>query len=111
MDKDIVESIEDIKTEEDALDQSLALVRVSLSLIKTLKESNKRIFIALVISLLVNLMTILGFLYYESQWEITDSVTTTTTTTQEVEGDSAETNNVDGNQYKDNAIHNQGGIE
>nr|DAJ99921.1 MAG TPA: hypothetical protein [Caudoviricetes sp.] len=35
-----------------------------------------------------------------------------TETSQEVEGDNAEINNVSGNQYKDNAIHNQGkGVE
>lgn len=106
MDKDVLEDIDQIKGEDDAIDQSLALVRVSMSLIKTLKEANKRMFVALAISLLVNLVTIAGFLYYESQWETTETITTTTT--QGVEGDSAEINNVDGDQYKDNAVHNQG---
>lgn len=107
MDKNVFEDVETLRSEEDALDQSLALVRVSISLIQTLKETNKRMFIALILSILVNLGLVCGFLYYESKWEYT----TTTTTTQEVEGDSAEINNVDGNQYKDNAVHNQGGVE
>lgn len=109
MDDKTFADLDQIKTEEDAIDQSLALVRVSMSLISTLKESNRRMCIALLISLLVNLFTVAGFLYYESQWETTETVTTTTT--QEVEGDSAEINNVDGNQYKDNATHNEGGAE
>lgn len=37
--------------------------------------------------------------------------TTTTETTQTVEGDSAQINNVEGNQYKDNATHNEGVTE
>ena len=48
-------------------------------------------------------------LWYESQWEYT--TTETITTTQEVEGDNAEINNVEGNQYKDNSVHNEGGSE
>lgn len=32
---------------------------------------------------------------------------TETTVTQEVEGDEAEINNVEGNMYKDNSVHNE----
>ena len=47
-----------------------------------------------------------GFFYYESQFETTE--TTTTTTTMETEGENANINNVtNGNQYNDEATHNE----
>lgn len=104
-----IPDVNEIKTEADALDQSLALNRIVMSLLQSQKESNKRLFIALVLSLLCNLFIVGGFLWYESQWEYT--TTETITTTQEVEGDSAEINNVEGDLYKDNATHNEGGLD
>lgn len=104
-----IPNVNSICTEDDALDQSMALNRIVMALLQHQKESNKRLFIALVISLLINLFTVGGFLWYESQWEYT--TTETITTTQEVEGDNAEINNVEGNQYKDNSVHNEGGSE
>lgn len=41
----------------------------------------------------------------ESQFEVTDTVTTEKTITQEVSGD--ESDIVNGDQYNDNAVHNQ----
>lgn len=58
----------------------------------------------LALSIAVNIIIVGAFLWYESQWEYE----TTTTTTQTVEGDSAEINNVEGNQYKDSASHYEG---
>lgn len=61
-------------------------------------------FIALIVSILVNLAIVGGFLWYESQWEYTE----TKEITQEVSGNDSDINNVSGNQYKDSAIHNEG---
>lgn len=72
-----------IKEEEDALDQSVALNRIVMELLKTRAKENKRLWIALVISILINLFIVGGFLWYESQWEYT-------TTTTEVQQDSGE---------------------
>lgn len=63
-------------------------------------------FIVLIISLIINACIVARFLYYESLWEYE---TTTTTVTQEVEGEGSDINNVQGNQYMDNATHNEGG--
>lgn len=104
-----IPDLKHIRDEDDALDQSIALNRIVMTLLQHQKDSNKRLFIALVISLLVNACTIAGFLWYESQWEYV--TTETITTTQEVEGDSAEINNVEGNLYKDNSTHNEGGSD
>ena len=48
---------------------------------------------------------IVGFFWYESQFDVTDAVTTEKTITQEVSGDDSDI--VNGNQYNDDAVHNQ----
>lgn len=96
--------IEEMENEEEALNQSLALNKVIINLLKQQRETNKRMFIALIVSILVNLAIVGGFLWYESQWEYTE----TKEITQEVSGNDSDMNNVSGNQYKDSAIHNEG---
>lgn len=81
--ENITDAIGKIKEEENALDQSVALNKIVTQLLKTKAQENKRLWIALVISILVNLLIVGGFLWYESQWEYT-----TTTTTTEVSQDS-----------------------
>lgn len=98
----------------DELEQAQALSRVALELAKSQKANNKtlvRLFVVTVVCFTILLMSIVaGFLWYESQSMITDTVTTTTKTiTQEVSGEDSEINNVEGDLYKDNAIHNDGG--
>ena len=101
-----LEGLGEVRDEKDALDQSIALNRIVMTMLQHQKESNKRMFIALIISLIINACIVAGFLYYESLWEYE---TTTTTVTQEVEGEGSDINNVQGNQYMDNATHNEGG--
>ena len=96
--------IEEMENEGEALNQSLALNRVIINLLKQQRETNKRMFIALIVSILVNLAIVGGFLWYESQWEYTEPKEIT----QEVSGNDSDINNVSGNQYKDSAIHNEG---
>lgn len=116
-----------------ALEESLALTNVVLDLLKERKRDIHRQWVFMLImcvSFLVMLVvseynnycdrqelytqlenTRIDFMEYldslEYEYAVTES--TVTTTTQEVEGDSAEINNVQGNQYKDNATHNQTG--
>lgn len=96
--------IEEMENEGEALNQSLALNKVIINLLKQQRETNKRMFIALIVSILVNLAIVGGFLWYESQWEYTE----TKEITQDVSGNDSDINNVSGNQYKDSAIHNEG---
>jgi len=81
--EDMTKVVGEIKNEENALDQSVALNRIVMQLLKTRAQECKRLWIALVISILVNLAIVGGFLWYESHWEYT-------TTTTEVEQDSGE---------------------
>lgn len=98
--------LKQLKDGDDALDQSLALNKIVMQLLKDRASDCKRLWIALVISILVNLALVGGFLWYESQWEY--QTTETTTITQEADGDS-NINNVQGDQYNDQAVHNSGG--
>ena len=98
--------LNDIQTQNDALDQSIALNRIVLSLLKGQKDANKKMFIALIVSLLINAIIICGFFIYESQWDTVSEYTTTTEQT--VEGENATINNIEGDMYRDNSIHNEG---
>ncbi len=68
------------------------------------KREAKFLFIALIASLCMNLAVVGVFLFYESQWEVTD---TTTTTTQTVDGDDGSI--VNGDQYNDESTNQSGG--
>ena len=62
-------NLTDVQTSADALDQSIALNRITLSLLKEQKESNKRMF-GIILALIAAIVIMFGsFLYYESQWE------------------------------------------
>lgn len=60
-----------------------AINSVAIELLSQQRQHNRHLFIALVISILVNIAIVVAFLVYEAQWEYTDSVTTETTVTQE----------------------------
>lgn len=96
-------------TQSTEADESLALAKISLELLKGRNGYFKKLWIALIISILVNVVLVFSFLWYESQWDYTTTTTSTITTTQEVEGENSSINNVQGNQYNDQAIHNEGG--
>ena len=92
------------KTQEEATN------RLLLDMVKNQKEYIsgvlKIFIITLVCYTLILISMIVGFFIYESQFE-TEVVETQTTITQEVSGDGSDINNVEGNQYNDNATHNQ----
>lgn len=73
----VVDQISKLKEEEDALDQSIALNRIIMNLLKTKAQENRRLWIALILSILVNLAIVGGFLWYESQWEYFAETTST----------------------------------
>lgn len=75
--------LENMRKEEGALDQSIALNRIVMTLLENNRRSNKFLSIILVISILVNLLVVGIFVMYESQF-------TTTTTEVIVEQDTGE---------------------
>ena len=87
MDKE--KCLDEIKADEEALDESLALNRLAFRLLDDQSKNLKRVWIALIISILVNLITVGAFLWYESQWEYTTETTTITQDTGEGYGNNA----------------------
>ena len=94
-----------LKEEQGALEQSIALNKITMKLIHDRAADCKRLWIALVISILVNLALVGGFLGYESQWGYT--TTETTTVTQDTGGGTG--NSV--YQAGENATYHQGASE
>lgn len=56
--------LDTLKSEEDALDQSIALNKITMKLLHDRAADCKRLWIALVISILVNLAIVAAFLWY-----------------------------------------------
>lgn len=97
--------ISNLRHETDALDQSVALNRITMQLLKDRAADCRRLWIALILSILVNFALVAGFLWYESQWEYS-TVETTTTTVEQTAGDT-DSNNI--YQSGENAIYSEGG--
>lgn len=66
------------ETERTALDSSLALNEITMKLLSDRAKDCRRLWIALIVSLLVNLFIVGAFLWYESQWEYTTEQVYTT---------------------------------
>ena len=97
--------------EEEKNKQVEATNKLLLQMVKNQKENNKnmiRVFIITMCCMTVLLVSmVVGFFVYESQFETELETTTEKTITQEVSGEDSTINNVEGNQYNDNATHNQ----
>lgn len=78
------------------MEEDKAMLRLLVDMLAYYKHQAKMMVWVVVIVLAMHLATIIGFLYYESQWETT---TTTTTTTQTVDGEDNDI--VNGDQYND----------
>ena len=94
-------------------EKDTAINELLLQVVKNQKQTNKALvktFIIVVICYTIILVCmIFGSVYYESQFETKETVTTERTITQTVDGENSEINNIKGNMYKDNAVHNSGG--
>lgn len=83
---DINEQLRQLKGESDALDQSLGLNRILLTLIDNQRRTHKWLCILLVLSLLCNVAICCIFVAYESQFTTTTETITITQDTGEGEG-------------------------
>ena len=116
------------------IEQSVAINQVVIDILNDKKNEYRRQWLFMLIMCVTMLVGFVAFAYTENKTKhelmvqlentridfmeyldnleyVIETETTTTTnteTTQTVEGDSAEINNVQGNQYKDEAVHNEG---
>lgn len=100
------ENLEELKSDEPLVS---VLVDMAKSQRKTISKLIKIFIIMIVCNMIIMISGIVGFFWYESQFEIITTETVETTTTQVVSGEDSEINNIEGNMYKDNAVHNEGG--
>lgn len=100
-----IKELDALRKEEDALDQSVALNRIVMTMLESKRREDFWLRVILIISLLVNLVIAGIFVVYESQWQYTE--TTTTTATQDTGEGSG--NNV--YQAGENASYIQGNSE
>lgn len=77
--------------EQQTLQESLALNKITLDLLNQKKKEHFRLWIVILALILVNLIEVAIFIWYESQFETTE---TTTTTTVEQDTGEGEGNNV-----------------
>lgn len=89
----------------DELNQALAVIGICKDLLEHKKRDTKILFIALILSLCLNAAIVGAFLWYESGWEYSDTVTTTTEQTVDGENSSI----VNGDQYNDQSQNKSGG--
>lgn len=99
--------MQDYNKTSDELNQSFAVIDICKDLLEHKKRDTKILFVSLIISLCMNFAIVGAFLWYESEWEYSDTVTTTTE--QVVDGDSGST--VNGDQYNDDSQNKSGGDE
>ena len=99
--------MQDYNKTPDELNQSFAVIDICKDLLEHKKRDTKILFVSLIISLCMNLAIVGAFLWYESKWEYSDTVTTTTE--QVVDGDSGGI--VNGDQYNDESQRKAGGDE
>lgn len=94
-------------------DDDKIMKEVLINMVRNQKESLSnliKLFIVVIVCYtMVLLGGIFGFFWYENQFETVTTETVTTMTTQEVSGESSEINNISGDMYKDNSVHNEGG--
>lgn len=89
------------------MDEYKAFAELMKDMLEYKKKEAKLLFILLIISFIVNIAQVGAFLWFESQWEFNDTITTTTTTEQSVDGDDGSI--VNGDQYNDQSQNKSGG--
>ena len=99
--------MQDYDRKSDELNQSFAVIEICKDLLEHKKRDTKILFVSLIISLCMNFAIVGAFLWYESGWEYSDTVTTTTE--QVVDRDSGST--INGDQYNDDSQNKSGGDE
>ncbi len=76
-----------------------ATLQLLVDMLEYYKHQARTLVWVVVIVLAMHLAKIIGFLYYESTWEVETVTTTTTTTEQQTDGDDSDI--VNGDQYND----------
>lgn len=83
--------------------------------LKSNKTKDRIIILLIVLMFLEAAVFFVGFVWYESQFEYVETTEDAESVSLDTNGDNAsidyDYNNIDGNQYNDNATHNEGGVD
>lgn len=71
-----IKDLETMKTEEDALDQSIALNHIVMTMLESKRREDFWLRLVLIISILVNLVICIVFVQYEKHMTTTETITT-----------------------------------
>lgn len=74
-----IDSLNELREQKDALDQSVALNHIVMSMLKSKRREDFWLRIILIISIIINLVIACVFVQYEKGVVTTETVTTTTT--------------------------------
>lgn len=87
------------------------LIDVQREYTKSNRKKDKIIILLIVLMFLEAVAGYTGFIWYESQFDYVETEGTTKNVDIDTKGDNAnaEYNDINGNQYNDNAIHNESG--
>ena len=99
-----IKDLEAMKTEEDALDQSIALNHIVMTMLESKRREDFWLRLVLIISILVNLVICIVFVQYEKHMTTTETITT-------VEQDTSEGNGNNVFQSGESATYVQGNSE
>lgn len=99
-----IKDLEIMKTEEDALDQSIALNHIVMTMLESKRREDFWLRLVLIISILVNLVICIVFVQYEKHMTTTETITT-------VEQDTGEGNGNNVFQSGESATYVQGNSE
>ena len=90
---------------ENALNESLAMTKLTIDLLNQKKKDSLRLWIVIIIMIIVNLVEAGLFVWYKLQYEDVSTVTTTTTT-EDIDQNAESGNNI--YQAGENAQYNEG---
>jgi hypothetical protein len=94
------------EAETKALKESIALNKITIDLLNQKKKEHFRLWVIIIVLAVVNLLEVGMFVWYESQFDVSDNITTTTETIEQDTG-SGNGNNV--YQAGENAQYNEDG--
>lgn len=99
-------SIEGLLNEKDALQSSIALNKILHNLLVQSKREKLALWIVVLFLILLMFLEGIGIFLYELQFEQVEEESKTTLTYSEASGENSAINNVQGDQYNDQAIKN-----
>ena len=99
-------NIEELLKDKDALQSSIALNKILHNLLVQSKREKLALWVVILFLILLMFLGSVGVFLYETQFEQVEEESKTTLTYSEASGENSAINNIQGDQYNDQAIKN-----